>query len=277
MIILGDNPFFGVNHASTDRSRAYFARLRQRDWGQALATLSAAKAVGVGQFMISTHAEAPELLAAMGEVPALRGFRIIPAVPYLYRLNGLVAAKGVPAAMLGSMSYGTFARDLLGSGSVPAAALAAFIAREVAEVEALGFEVPAIALQNIFVDLLLGLGQADYVSAVGRRLAAKGRQLVAITMNPILADRLLDPDIILCTHYNVLGYMVQPDLPRVRAWMERTERRVWAMGVMSSGKARLAEVVADPVLHRFEHIVLGASRPASVEAFAAALDASAPR
>lgn len=268
MIILGDNPFFGVNHASVRRSNDYYARLRTRDWSAAHATMIAARARGVDHFMVSTHAEAPDLLASMREIPELRDFAIIPAVPYLHRLNGVVAAKGVPTAVLQSMSYLTFFKEAVLSGSLPAAALAGFIAREVDQISSIGFQVPAIALQNIFVDLLLGLGQADFLSEVGRRMQANGRQLIAISMNPILADRLLDPSIVICTHYNVLGYFVQPNLQDFRSWLAGTSRKMWAMGVMSSGKAKLADVLADPCLHRFDGVVIGASRPASIQAFA---------
>ncbi len=267
MIILGDNPFFGVNHASTDRASGYYARLKARDWSSAHATMRAALAHGVDHFMVSTHAEAPDLLSSMQADPELRRFRVIPAVPYLHRLNGLVATKGVPAAMLASMDYGSLARSLVTSRSAPAASLAAFIAREVDAVADLDFEVPAIALQNIFVDLLLGLGQARHLNRLAGELGRSGRRLVAITMNPLLADRLLDPGTILCTHYNLLGYMVQPNLDGFRRWLAETRREVWAMGVMASGKAKLAEVVADPALYRFQSLVLGASRPASIQAF----------
>jgi len=270
VIILGDNPFFGVNHASVATSKGYFASLKARDWSKAHATMRAALGCGVDHFMVSTHAEAPELLSSMRAEADLRRFSVIPAVPYLYRLNGLVASKGVPGAVLQSMSYGTFARGLAGAASIPASALSGFIAKEVQSVEGLGFPVPFVALQNIFVDLLLGLGQADFISEVARRMAADGRRLVAITMNPLLADRLLDPSIILCTHYNILGYMVQPDLAGFQAWLATTPRTVWAMGIMSSGKAKLAEVIADPSLQRFDSVILGASRPASIEGFAAA-------
>lgn len=268
MIILGDNPFFGVNHASASRSRDYFAQMQSRDWSSAHATMRAALGVGVDHFMVSTHAEAPELLASMQAHEDLRQFSVIPAVPYLYRLNGLVAARGVPAAALQSMSYPAFLRGVLASGSVPASALAAFVEKEVEVVASQGFKVPYVAMQNIFVDLLLGMGQARYISEVGQRMAAKGRQLVAITMNPGLADRLLDPSIVLCTHYNCLGYMVQPDLDGFRQWLSGTERRVWAMGIMSSGQAKLDEVMEEPTLGQFESVVLGASRPASIQSFA---------
>lgn len=271
MIILGDNPFFGVNHASTAQATGYYAKLKARDWSAAHATMRAALAHGVDHFMVSTHAEAPDLLASMRADPELRRFRIIPAVPYLHRLNGVVATRGVPAAMLASMDYGRAARSLLATGSAPAAALAGFVAREVEEVVSLGFEVPAIALQNIFVDLLLGLGQAGHISRLAEDLARTGRRLIAITMNPVLADRLLAPGIVLCTHYNVLGYMVQPDLEGFRRWMAGTGREVWAMGVMASGRAKLAQVVADPTLHRFASLLIGSSRPASIQAFVEAV------
>jgi hypothetical protein len=267
VIILGDNPFFGVNHASATQATGYYARLKVRDWSAAHATMRAGLAHGVDHFMVSTHAEAPDLLASMQADPELRTFRIIPAVPYLHRLNGVVATKGVPAAMLASMDYARAARSLLATGSAPAAALAGFVAREVEEVASLGFAVPAIALQNIFVDLLLGLGQAAHLNRLADDLARAGRRLIAITMNPILADRLLAPAIILCTHYNVLGYMVQPDLASFRRWLGETRREVWAMGVMASGKAKLADVVADPALDRFGSLLIGASRPASIQAF----------
>lgn len=270
MIILGDNPFFGVNHASATRSRDYFARLQKRDWSAAHTTMRAALANDVTHFMVSTHAEAPELLTSMRAHEDLRRFSIIPAVPYLYRLNGLVAAKGVPAAAMQSMSYPAFLRGVLTSGSVPASALAAFVQKEVEAVAGLGFAVPYVAMQNIFVDLLLGLGQADYISEVARRMQAENRRLVAITMNPLLADRLLDPSIILCTHYNCLGYMVQPDLAGFRTWISGTRREVWAMGIMSSGQARLDDVMSDATLKQFQSVVLGASRPASIESFAKA-------
>lgn len=270
MIILGDNPFFGVNHASAEKSKAYYQNMQKRDWSSALATMRAAQKQGIDHFMVSTHAEAPDLLGAMWSQSELRPFQVIPAVPYLYRLNSLVASRGVPAAALSSMSYPAFLRGLFGSGSVPAAALSAFVAREVAEVTDIGFAVPAVALQNIFVDLLLGMGQAQYINQLADALSRNGRKLVAITMNPLLADRLLDPAIIICTHYNVLGYMVQPDLKQFQQWLSTRHRVTWAMGVMASGEAQLDAVMADPSLRQFDAVLIGSSRPASIEQFARA-------
>lgn len=271
MIILGDNPFFGVNHASTEQATGYYARLKARDWSAAHATMHAALSHGVDHFMVSTHAEAPDLLASMQADTELRRFRIIPAVPYLHRLNGVVASKGVPAAMLASMDYGRAATTLLATRSLRAGALSGFVAREVEQITRLGFDIPAIALQNIFVDLLLGLGQADHISGLARVFARDGRRLVAITMNPVYADKVLDQDIIICTHYNVIGYMVQPNISGFQDWLESTKREIWAMGVMSSGKASLREVMRDPWISRFSSIVIGSSRPSSISSFALAM------
>jgi hypothetical protein len=268
MIILGDNPFFGINHASAVKSRDYFKMARTRTWTSALETMRAAQDVGVNNFMMSTHAEAPDLLSAMQAEPDLRRFAIIPAVPYLHRLNGLVASLGVPAALMRSISYPTFANSLLHGNSLAGAGLAAFIKKEIEPITRMGFEIPAIALQNIFVDLLLGFGLADVISEAAHRIAGTGCKLVAITMNPLLADRLLDPAIILCTNYNMLGYMVQPNLGEFREWLEKADRPTWAMGVFASGQAKLPDVVADSSLKRFDAIVVGASRPASIQQFA---------
>jgi hypothetical protein len=269
MIILGDNPFFGINHASAAKSRDYLKSVKARQWISALQTMRAAQEVGVNSFMVSTHAEAPDLLASMRGDPNLQRFEIIPAVPYLHRLNGLVASKGVPAALIQSISYPSLLRAVIGGSSLSGAGLAAFIQKEIDPIAKLGFRMPAIALQNIFVDLMLGLGLADIINEAALRIARSGRQLIAITMNPILADRLLDPSIIICTHYNVLGYMVQPDLKQFHVWLEKESTRiVWAMGVVASGRAKLEAVVADPKLRRFGGIVVGASRPESIQGFA---------
>ncbi len=270
MIVLGDNPFFGVNHASAARARKYFARVRSRDWSAAHATMRAALQNGVSHFMVSTHAEAPDLLGSMARDDELRRFSVIPAVPYLHRLNGLVAARGMAAALGHSVSYSRMARELLAGAGLRVAGLMAFIEQEIRPVVDLGFEVRAIALQNIFVDLLLGLGLHDVINGAAERIEAGGRRLVAITMNPLLADRLLDPSVILCTHYNHLGFLVQPDLPAVQRWAATCARPVWAMGVLASGRAPLASVVADETLRRFSAVVVGASRPQSIETFAKA-------
>lgn len=267
MLVLGDNPFFGVNHASVAKSQGYFSALRSLDWAAAHATMRAALASNVSSFMVSTHAEAPDLLRSMSVDPDLRRFAIIPAVPYLHRLNGLVASKGVPAALMQSIAYPDFVMSVLGGAKLTAAGLHAFIRKEVEPIRRLGFETPAIALQNIFVDLLIGLGAADVINEVAQRM--KSSRLIAITMNPLLADRLLDPSIVICTHYNYLGYLVQPDLGSVREWATSTKRAIWAMGVLSSGRAKLDRVCTDPVLHRFDAVVVGASRPTSIESFAA--------
>jgi hypothetical protein len=270
VIILGDNPFFGVNHASANKSRDYFQSSRVLDWSKAHVTMHAALESGISTFMVSTHAEAPSLIASMREDAVLRNFEIIPAVPYLHRVNHLVGSKGIVAASASLISYTALVQNLLGGASLTAAGLSAFIDKEIEPIAGQGFAIPAIALQNIFVDMLLGLGLANVISEAALRQQRAGRRLIAITMNPIIADRLLDPSITLCTHYNYLGYMVQPDLKSVQSWLATTQRDVLAMGVLSSGRGQLTEVMADPVLSRFSSVVVGASRPTSIRSFAAA-------
>lgn len=267
MIILGDNPFFGVNHASAIRAQSYYERLQSKDWSAVHTTMRAALQEGINHFMVTTHAEAPMLLQSMADDELLRKFSIIPAVPYLHRLNGLVASRGIASAFFNSLSYSRFACSLIRGNSLKSSSLYAFIAREVSAVMEFGFEVPAIALQNVFVDLMLGLGQEETLNEVAAQFRAENRRLVAITMNPLLADKRLDKDIVLCTHYNYLGYMVQPTLTDAQTWIESTKRQVWAMGVLASGRAQLNAVCSDRYLRKFDSVVLGASRPASVQSF----------
>ncbi len=264
MIILGDNPFFGINHASVSKSQAYRKGVQLLDWNSAHCTMQEALALGVDHLMLTTHPEAPSLLTSMSVDPQLSRFKIVPAVPYLHRLNGIVASKGIPAALARSISYKTLARDLLGGATLTAAGLVAFLEKESLQVRQLGFHTPYLALQNIFVDLLIGLGQADIINEVGERFARSGLRLVAITMNPLIADKFLDQSVVLCTHYNYLGYMVQPDLAAFQSWLAESVRQIWAMGIMSSGRAKPANVFGDPNLKNFSSVVVGASRPESI-------------
>lgn len=269
MIVLGDNPFFGVNHASVARAQTYYKRLQARDWTAAHSTMRAALENGIDRFMVTTHPEAPSLLRSMMADEELRQFSIVPAVPYLHRLNGLVATRGISAAFLQSLAYRRLFRTVLRGGSLRGSSLYAFVVREIMAVEEFGFQIPAIALQNIFVDLLLGLGLGDLINELAVHAESDDRQIIAISMNPILADKVLDARITVCTHYNYLGYMVQPTLRHVQEWIGSTERKVWAMGVLASGRAELSVACRDPYLRKFGAIVLGASRPASIKSFVA--------
>jgi hypothetical protein len=222
---------------------------------------------GINDFMLSTHIEAPSLLSAMRVDANLGGFSIIPAVPYLHRINGMVASKGIFHAGISSISYPAFFSSILRLRGTKVSALYAFIEREISVVRNLGFEVKNVALQNIFVDLLISLDLAWVLNGLNDLMSKRGYGIVPITMNPLIADRVLSSGIPMCTHYNYLGYLVQPSLEDFCLWMQSVQRPVWAMGVMASGVAKLDRVFCDPVISKFDSIVFGSSRPESVRTF----------
>jgi hypothetical protein len=110
---------------------------------------------GIDHLMLTTHPEAPSLLKSMIADQELCRFRIIPAVPYLHRLNGIVASQGIPAALAGSISYSMLVRNIMAGTSLTAAGLAAFLEKETQQVRNLGFSIPYVAEHfRRFVDRL---------------------------------------------------------------------------------------------------------------------------
>jgi hypothetical protein len=271
-LLLGDNQFFGVNHMSEERARAQ--AMRFQDAGSIVDVLESAREEGVRSFMCTTHDRVAEVCDyARGHLDFYADFDFIPCMPYAHKYASAVTDHG----MLGAVR-----RFLPNEGIVDAAFRGgkSLARRDVAGVTTLlidaemkmfsGLRTPVIFLQNVVVDLLLGLGFAGAFALFAEHVRARyAAEPGFITMNlPALLD-LLDREglenPIVCSNINKLGFRMSGGIDAYRHALLEHRFRAVAMSVFASGaipaKEAIEWVCEQP---NVESIVFGASTSAHI-------------
>ncbi|MGD0734815.1 MAG: hypothetical protein ABR976_06690 [Terracidiphilus sp.] len=266
-LLFGDNQFFGINHMSEEKARMQSMRFQNLE--AVVDVLDIAHEEGIRTFMCTTHDRVEEVCehvrANQSRYP---DYLFYPCMPYAHKYANAATEVGVlglikrftpeqgiiSAAIRGGMSIAT--KDIEGITTL-------MIDSEMKMFH--GLKTPVIFLQNVVVDLLLGLGMkqafkifADHVRA--RYNAEPGW----ITMNmPMLLDVLDEIGIenpIVCSNINKIGFRMCGGLDAyIRALRDRRFRAV-AMSVFASGAIppdeAISWVCAQP---NIESIVFGAS------------------
>src|SRR5262245_6926826 len=172
-LLLGDNQFFGVNHMSEERARAQEMRFRSLD--SVVEVLDAAYDEGIRSFMCTTH---DRIAAVCDHVRAdpdrYEGFSFHPCMPYAHKYANAVTESGMFGAVKRFLpEEGILDATIRGGTSVAKRDIEGVTTLLIdAEMKMFdGLETPVIYLQNVVVDLLLGLGferafriYADHVS-----------------------------------------------------------------------------------------------------------------
>jgi hypothetical protein len=271
-LLLGDNQFFGVNHMSEEKARAQ--AMRFKDVSAVIDVLDAAYDEGVRTFMCTTHERIATVCDHVRSDPdRYAGFTFYPGMPYAHKYANAVTENGMlgavkrflpdegllDAAIRGGSSMAT--KDIEGLTTL-------LIDAEMKMFE--GLRTPVIFLQNVVVDLLLGLGFggafrifADHVR--DRYDAEPG----FITMNmpallPVLEESAID-DPIVCFNFNKIGFRMCGGAEAYEsALRERTFRAV-AMSVFASGAIPAPEAIEWVCKQpNIEAIVFGASSRANI-------------
>ena len=128
-----------------------------------------------------------------------------------------------------------------------------------------GLRTPVIWLQNVVVDLLLGLGFTDAFAVFARHVTDHyGAEPGFITMNlPMLLDTLEKAGVdnpIVCSNINKVGFRMSGGIDAYRRTLDERRFRAVAMSVFASGAIPADEAIAwvceQP---NVESIVFGAS------------------
>ncbi len=266
-LLFGDNQFFGINHMSEERARAQ--SLRFQDIGAVIDVLDVAYDEGIRTFMCTTHERIALVCDHLRAHPDRYGdFTLFPSMPYAHKYANAVTENGM---------VGAVKRFLPGSELVDAALRggASFARKDIEGITTLlidaemkmfaGLRTPVIFLQNIVVDLLLGLGFkeafrifADHVKS--RYDAEPG----FITMNmPALLDVLEElqiEDPIVCANINKIGFRMSGGFDAYELALRERRFRAVAMSVFASGaippREAIEWVCAQP---NIKSIVFGAS------------------
>ena len=273
-LLFGDNQFFGVNHMSEEKARAQAMRFQDIDAVQSV--LDAAYDEGVHTFMCTTH-DRIELVcehvrANPDRYPEMTFF---PGMPYAHKYANAMTEDGPVGAL----------RRFLPDGGLLDAAVRgtrSFARKDIEGIVTLlidsemkmfhGLRTPVIFLQNVVVDLLLGLGFNDAFRIFDEHVrSAYGAEPGYITMNtPRLLDVLESLGLenpVICSNINKVGFRMSGGIEAYQKLLETRRFRAIAMSVFASGAIPPAEAIQwvceQP---NIESIVFGASSRGNIAA-----------
>ncbi|MGY1551429.1 hypothetical protein ACW5CM_06535 [Microbacterium sp. A588] len=272
LLLLGDNQFFGINHMSEEKARAQ--AIRFQDTEAIIDVIDIALDSGIRTLMCTTHDRIAEVCDHMrANQDRYADYRFYPCMPYAHKYANAITDNG----MLGAV------RQFLPEEGLLNAALRggkSFINKDIEGIITLlvdaemkmfhGLKTPVIFLQNVVVDLMLGLGFDEAFAIFDRHVRERyGAEPGFITMNlPMLLDALdrvgvVNP--IVCSNINEIGFRMSGGIEEYeRALQERPFRPV-AMSVFASGAIapqRALQWIHDHA--NVEAVVFGASSRASI-------------
>ena len=271
--ILGDNQFFAVNHLSDERSRAQ--AIRFKDNRAIIDVLDQAMECGVNTFMCTTHDRIAGICDHMRKNPAKYGdFKFFPGMPYAHKYANALTELGILGTLQAYIPGNIFA--------VTGKAGLAFLRKDFPSLMELlvdaemkmfeGMNTPVIFLQNVIVDLMLGLGTDElfvhYAEYIRKRYGAEPG---FITMNlPRMVDlceRVGIDNPIICSSINKIGFRMSGGVGEYEEYLQSDRRfRPMAMQCLAAGALKPEEAM--DYVNRFpkiQSVVFGASSKAHIQ------------
>ncbi len=271
-LLFGDNQFFGVNHMSEEKARAQALRFQGID--AVIDVIDAAYDEGVRTFMCTTHDRISLVCDHVRAYPdRYPDFIFYPGMPYAHKYANAVTEDGMLGAVKRFLpDEGLMNAAIRGGTSLAKKDIEGITTLLIdAEMKMFaGLRTPVIFLQNIVVDLLLGLGFKDafriFADHVQDRYDAEPG---FITMNmPALLDVLEDLGIdnpIVCSNINKIGFRMCGGIEAYESALRERRFRAVAMSVFASGAIPACEAIewvcAQP---HIQSIVFGASSGANI-------------
>lgn len=271
-LLFGDNQFFGVNHMSEEKARAQ--SLRFQDLDAVMEVLDAAYDEGITTFMCTTHERIAQVADRVRANPdRYRDFVFYPGMPYAHKYADAMTENGMLGAIRKFLPQEGLINALVRGGSSLArkdveGLITLLIDAEMAMFT--GLTTPVIWLQNVVVDLLLGLGFHDAFTIFSNHVRSRyGAEPGFITMNlPMLLNALESAGIdnpIVCSNINKIGFRMSGGMDGYRDALENRRFRAVAMSVFASGAIEPREAIQwiseQP---RIESVVFGASSRANI-------------
>ncbi len=271
-VVFGDNQFFGVNHMSEEKARAQL--LRFQDLRAVIDVLDVAYDEGIRTFMCTTHDRIAQVCDHLREHPdRYQDFMLLPSMPYAHKYANAVTESG----MLGAVKRFLPGNELVGAAIRGSTSVAKKdiegITTLLIDAEMKMFHdlrTPVIFLQNVVVDLLLGLGFKDAFRIFAEHVKSRyDAEPGFITMNlpallPVLQELQIDNPIV-CANINKIGFRMCGGLDAYEKALREHQFRAVAMSVYASGaippREAIEWVCAQP---NIKSIVFGASSRANI-------------
>ena len=266
-LLFGDNQFFGVNHMSEEKARAQ--QMQFQNNSAIIDVLDAAYEEGVKTFMCTTHERISEICDHVRANPAkYEGFQFYPCMPYAHKYNNAVTEHGMLGALNQFLPDDGLFKTALKGGMAVAKKDVEGLATILIDMEMKMFKdlsTPVIFLQNVVVDLLLGMGFYEAFKIFHDHVRAKyNAEAGFITMNmPMLLDALESVGIenpIICSNINKIGFRMCGGFDKYVETMRDRKVRAIAMSVFASGALKPDEAIEwVSKLPNLKSIVFGAS------------------
>lgn len=265
-VLFGDNQFFAVNHSSDEKSRAQ--AIQFKDDAAIIRVLDQAIDTGINTFMCTTHDRIANICKHLRADPSkYANFNIFPCMPYAHKYANAVTELGITGTIkqyVPGNVFSTFAK-----GGV------AFLNKDFIKLMKLlidaemkmfnGINTPVIFIQNVLVDMILGLKMyevfQEYDAYIRKKYKAEPGY---ITMNmPALLDALNSIGIenpIICSSINKIGFRMSGGIELYEKYLNEKQFRPIAMQVLAAGALRPKEAIE--YLGRFpkiESVLFGAS------------------
>lgn len=271
-VLFGDNQFFAVNHISDEKSRAQSIRFKED--AAIIKVLDQAIDLGIKTFMCTTHDRIANICEHLRQNPSrYSDFKIYPCMPYAHKYANAVTELGIMGTIkqyVPGNIFGTFAKGGL-----------AFLNKDFMKLMQLlidaemkmfkGINTPVIFLQNVLVDMILGLKMyeifAEYDSYIRKKHNAEPGY---ITMNmPALLDALNSVGItnpIICSSINKIGFRMSGGVELYEKYLREKQFRAIAMQVLAAGALRPKEAIEYiGTLPNIESVLFGASSQANIK------------
>jgi len=270
--LFGDNQFFAVNHLSDEKSREQ--AIRFKDDSAIIRVLDQAIDVGINTFMCTTHDRIANICDHMRANPdRYSNFNIFPGMPYAHKYANAITELGIIGTIkqyVPGNIFGTFAKGGM-----------AFISKDFIKIMEIfidaemkmfrGINTPVIFIQNVVVDLILGLQAYDAFGAFDEYIRKKyDAEPGYITMNmPALLDALNSIGIqnpIICSSINKIGFRMSGGKEIYEKYLREKEFRPVAMQVLAAGALRPKEAIEYlGNFPRIESVLFGASSKAHIK------------
>ena len=272
-VILGDNQFFAVNHLSDEKSRAQAIRFKE---DQAIIdVLDNARACGINTFMCTTHDRIYNICNYMrAHKEEYKDFKFHPCMPYAHKYANAVTELGI---------LGTLKAYIPGNIlTVASKAGIAYMRKDFPTLMELlvdaemkmfeGLNTPVIFLQNVIVDLLMGLGMDEIFVAFAKHIKKKyNAEPGFITMNmPRMVDlceRLGIENPIICSSINKIGFRMSGTIEEYEEYLKSDKKfRPIAMQCLAAGGLKPAEAMEYVTrFPKIESVLFGASSKAHIQ------------
>jgi hypothetical protein len=266
-LLFGDNQFFGVNHMSEEKARAQSMRFGRIE--AVIEVLDTAYDEGIKTFMCTTHDRIAEVCDHMRADPErYRDFLFYPCMPYAHKYANAVTEHGLLGAVRRFLpDEGLLDAAMRGSMSLAKKDVEGIITLLVdAEMKMFhDLRTPVIFLQNVVVDLLLGMRFDEAFRIFAQHVRTRyGAEPGFITMNmPMLLDVLEAVGIenpIVCSNINKIGFRMCGGFEAYERALRERKFRAVAMSVFASGAIPPAEAIEWVCRQpNIEAIVFGAS------------------